>query len=225
MPAIESQFVGSIVGLAVGDAMGYPAEFRRRAQFLRRSARKESPISSHSKILVFRGRYLLDRPSTGNVHRRHPDDNCRWRIAVDAGQSDLDQLMAEMGRRFVSWSRSAKNNRSPVEPAWKAAPILLAESIGVMQALRNRRGVAAPMRVAPIGLYYKDLDQVADVRARRAFLLMDIPRLWKPRPRRRIMVAMALTGAEPEHIYSEIDERCCESSPDFTAVWRKVQSF
>ena len=32
--ASESQFVGSIVGLAVGDALGYPAEFRRRAQLL-----------------------------------------------------------------------------------------------------------------------------------------------------------------------------------------------
>ncbi|MBC8290571.1 MAG: ADP-ribosylglycohydrolase family protein [Planctomycetes bacterium] len=31
----ESQFIGCIVGLAVGDAIGYPAEFRRRAQILK----------------------------------------------------------------------------------------------------------------------------------------------------------------------------------------------
>lgn len=30
----EAQYVGSVVGLAVGDAIGYPAEFRLRAQLL-----------------------------------------------------------------------------------------------------------------------------------------------------------------------------------------------
>ena len=30
----ESQYVGCIVGLAVGDALGFPAEFRRRKQIL-----------------------------------------------------------------------------------------------------------------------------------------------------------------------------------------------
>ncbi len=30
----ESRYVGCIVGLAVGDALGYPAEFRSRAQIL-----------------------------------------------------------------------------------------------------------------------------------------------------------------------------------------------
>jgi ADP-ribosylglycohydrolase len=36
------------------------------------------------------------------------------------------------------------------------------------------------------------------------------------------MVAMALSGASPTRIYDEIERRCGKSSPDFTAVWRKV---
>jgi ADP-ribosylglycohydrolase len=32
---LEDRYQGCIVGLAVGDALGYPAEFRSRAQILR----------------------------------------------------------------------------------------------------------------------------------------------------------------------------------------------
>ena len=82
MSATESQFVGSIVGLAVGDAIGYPAEFRRRDQLLA----EIGPEGITDFIALKDSRFFpsairWNRPSTGNIHRRHADDNCRWRVA------------------------------------------------------------------------------------------------------------------------------------------------
>ena len=109
----ESQYVGCIVGLAVGDALGFPAEFRKRKQIL-------SEIGPQG-ITDFIG--LKDprfsRPqftSSGHPPGTFTDDT-QMTIAVAeallaAGNAELDPLMTAMAERFVLWSRSASNNRA-----------------------------------------------------------------------------------------------------------------
>ena len=110
----ESHFVGSVVGLAVGDAIGYPAEFRSRAQLLA----EIGPDGITDFIALKDPRF--SRPFfTGSDHPPGTfTDDTQMTIAVaesllHAGKADLDHLMAEMGQRFVDWSRSDKNNRAP----------------------------------------------------------------------------------------------------------------
>ncbi len=110
----EPRFVGSIVGLAVGDAVA------------------ESLLSTN----------------------------------VD----DLDQLMEEMSRQFVGWAGSRKNNRAPGGACMQGCGNL---SRGVPwrdAGVPESKGCGSAMRVAPIGLFYDDLDRVTEV-ARASSLL------------------------------------------------------
>ena len=186
MPAIESQFVGSIVGLAVGDAMGYPAEFRRRDQLLR----EIGPEGIIDYIALKDPRFsgpLFTGPD-------HPPgtftDDTQMTIAVGesllhSGQCDLDQLMAEIGRQFVSWSRSAKNNRSPGGTCMEGGSNLARGVYWRNAGVAESKGCGSAMRVAPIGLYYKDLDQVAEfARVEPAYSWTQL-RHWKERLQRR----------------------------------------
>jgi ADP-ribosylglycohydrolase len=107
-------YVGSIVGLAVGDAMGYPAEFRRRAQILREIG--PEGITGFLELKDAR----FSRPFI--VGADHPPgtftDDTQMSLAVAeallaAGKGSLDELMAAMCRTFMAWAHSDDNNRSP----------------------------------------------------------------------------------------------------------------
>src|SRR5512142_2544756 len=94
---------GSIIGLAIGDAIGHPTEF----------------VSSVRAIREKWGELgVTDMMPSG----RHPagtftDDTqmtiCVARALVRAGRAPLDELMKLLGEEFVAWSRSRDNNRAP----------------------------------------------------------------------------------------------------------------
>ena len=110
----ESKFLGCIVGLAVGDALGYPAEFRLRSQIL-----EEIGPQGITDFVA------LKDPRFSRPHFTSPDhppgrytDDTQMTVAVaeallDAGEHTLDALMDDVGRRFVEWAESADNNRMP----------------------------------------------------------------------------------------------------------------
>ena len=223
MSATESQFVGSIVGLAVGDAIGYPAEFRRRDQLLA----EIGPEGITDFIALKDSRF--SRPLFAGTD--HPPgtftDDTQMTIAVGesllhGSEHDLDQLMVEMGRRFVSWSRSDNNNRAPGATCMEGCATLSLEVHWRDAGVAESKGCGSAMRVAPIGLYYKDLDQVSDVARASSLLTHGHAAALEGAAAAAIMVAMALTGAEPERIFHEVDARCCDSSPDFRATWSKI---
>lgn len=154
-------------------------------------------------------------------------DDTQMTIAVaesllHAGRADLDDLMAEMGRRFVSWSRSEKNNRAPGGTCMEGCSNL---SLGVhwrLAGVAESKGCGSAMRVAPIGLYYNELDQVAEIGRASSLLTHGHDAALAAATAGAIMVAIALRGSAPEDIYGEIDARCCNSSSDFSVTWRKV---
>ncbi|MDA1231444.1 MAG: ADP-ribosylglycohydrolase family protein [Planctomycetota bacterium] len=110
----ESRSVGCIIGLAVGDAIGYPAEFRRRAQIL-----AEIGADGINDFIA------LKDPRFSRPFFSCPDhppgtftDDTQMSIAVaesllSGNVDDLDQLMEEMSRQFVAWAGASKNNRAP----------------------------------------------------------------------------------------------------------------
>lgn len=223
MSVTESQIVGSIVGLAVGDAIGYRAEFRRRVQLLT----EIGPEGITDFIALKDPRF--SRPFI--VGPDHPPgtytDDTQMTIAVAesllrAGRADVDELMEEMGRHFVSWSRSENNNRAPGGTCMEGCNNLSRGIHWRVSGVAESKGCGSAMRVAPIGLYYTDLDQVADVARASSLLTHGHVAALEAAAAAAIMVAMALTGSDPRAIYDEIDARCCKSTSDFTEIWRKV---
>ena len=110
----ESKYVGSIVGLAVGDALGYPAEFRRREQILREIGPGGISDFVALKDPRFSRPFFFGADQPPGTYT----DDTQMTIAVaeallTAGDDDLDPLMHEMEPRFVEWSRSDENDCTP----------------------------------------------------------------------------------------------------------------
>lgn len=144
----SDRFRGSIVGLAVGDALGHATEF----------------VSSLAAIrLRWGSEGVTDFVPSG----KHPagtfTDDTQMTVAVAralcrAGRRDLDALMELMGEEFVAWSRSPHNNRAPGGTCLAGCRNLARGLHWRDAGVKGSKGCGAAMRAAPVGLYFADDD-------------------------------------------------------------------
>ena len=111
----RDKFVGSILGLAVGDAVGYPCEFRSREKILQTfpPAGVTGPVALQDPIWPTPPYIVGSEHPVGTY-----TDDTQMSIAVaqgllDSEGGDLDATMKAIAGHFVRWSRSADNDRSP----------------------------------------------------------------------------------------------------------------
>jgi ADP-ribosylglycohydrolase len=220
----ESQFIGCVVGLAVGDAIGYPAEFRRRQQILD----EIGPDGITEYIRLKDSRFSRPFFMGGSDHPPGTfTDDTQMTIAVSEalvshGHRKLDPLMEEMGHLFVDWSRSEKNDRSPGGTCMEGCANLAKGAPWRTAGVPDSKGCGSAMRVAPIGLFYEDLDKVEDVARASSVLTHGHSAARAGAAAAALMVALALRGLDPHEIYELVDRRCSHSSPDFATTWRKI---
>ncbi len=140
------RFRGSIIGLAIGDALGHPTEF----------------VGSVEGI---RARWGPEGVTGFAASGRHPPgtftDDTQMSIAVcrallRAGHAGLDALMDAMGEEFTTWSRSRENNRSPGGACMSGCGSLRRGTPWRVSGVRDSKGCGAAMRAAPIGLFFHD---------------------------------------------------------------------
>lgn len=222
-PVNESQFIGCIVGLAVGDALGYPAEFRSRAQLL-----SEIGPEGITEFVALDDR-RFSRPEF--VGTEHPPgtftDDTQMTVALAeallaAEPCDLDTLMPAVAERFVEWSQSEKNDRAPGNACMRGCHRLSSGVDWRSAGDPNSKGCGSAMRVAPIGLFYDDLDQVVEVAHASSLLTHGHPAALASAAAAALLGAMALQGISPEEMFAEVDRRCSPQSDDFREVWQRV---
>lgn len=151
---LVDRFRGSILGLAIGDALGHPTEF----------------IASVDRI---RAKYGPQGISAFAPSGYHPagtfTDDTQMSIAVAralarAGHQSLDDLMRVMGEEFVAWAQHPSNNRAPGGTCLAGCRNLAHGSPWRQAGVKESKGCGAAMRAAPVGLYFFDDDE-AMVRA------------------------------------------------------------
>jgi ADP-ribosylglycohydrolase len=138
-PSLEDRFQGCLLGLAVGDALGYPTEFLT----LKEIQQRYGPDG------------IQDLPGNPALHS---DDTqmsmCVATTLVKSGHEDIRTLMEFLSEEFLNWFRSPENDRVPGNTSIKGCQNLesgvLWNGSGVVQS----KGCGANMRVAPIGLFY-----------------------------------------------------------------------
>lgn len=158
MPTAE-QYIGCLVGLAVGDALGYPVE----GMSLRQIHEKYGPLG----LGDFASRH-------GHPPGSYSDDTqlalAVARALLEAGDQSVDELMQAMARQFIAWYTSPEVARGPGLSTLAACANLAREVAWKESGIRDAKGCGAAMRVAPIGLYfYRDREkfrQVAEQSAR-----------------------------------------------------------
>ncbi|MGW5640093.1 ADP-ribosylglycohydrolase family protein [Streptomyces sp. NPDC003832] len=129
-----------MIGLALGDALGFPTEFNDVPSILTKCGpwrEMELPqrafVSDDTQMTLALGRGL--------------------RTAMDRGTLAPKRLERPVREEFVEWYRSPENNRAPGRTCLTACDLLKADGRLWQDASQiDSKGCGANMRVAPIGL-------------------------------------------------------------------------
>jgi ADP-ribosylglycohydrolase len=144
------QVLGMIFGIALGDALGWPAE----------------PLTLEQIRSNFGPQGIQELPEPALF-----TDDTQMTLAVaealiDAGDQDLEGLMAAVSRRFVEWLHNPESYRAPGASCLYGATQLNRGVPWREAGNPGSKGCGAAMRVAPIGyLYQHDLPRLREVAA------------------------------------------------------------
>jgi ADP-ribosylglycohydrolase len=133
---------GSLLGLAIGDAMGFPTEFNSVAEIT-------------AKFGPWRG---LDLPVSSGTSYVTDDTQMTLALgeglveAMAAGPLTADRMEAPVRAAFVDWWQSPENNRAPGMTCLTACGLLSRGGRWQAASQVGSKGCGANMRVAPIGL-------------------------------------------------------------------------
>jgi len=208
----EEQFTGAMVGLAVGDALGYPTEFISRAQILERfgAAGVTDFVPGHGHPA---GTYTDDTQMSLAVARG----------LLEAGEDTLDRMLGCICEQFVAWSNSPDNNRAPGGACMSGCGNLERGVPWRQAGVANSKGCGTAMRVAPVGLrFHQDLDRLVDVARATALPTHGHPAALEGAAAAALMVALALRGESPAQMHAEIMRRCGGRSEDFDACLSRL---
>ena len=226
MRSFASACEGSIVGLAVGDALGFPAEFRRREQILAALG----PDGVADFVALHDPRWP---PRPLIVGKAHPagtySDDTQMTIALAEGlletrdDDPIDVRMSAIARRFVAWSGADDNDRAPGNACMTGCHALARGAPWHEAGVADSKGCGAAMRVAPIGLLYaRDLGRAADLARAQSRLTHRHDAALEGAAAAAILVALAATGTAPDAMYEAVRQACSGRSADFAACWTRL---
>ncbi|MFF9406570.1 ADP-ribosylglycohydrolase family protein [Streptomyces anandii] len=131
---------GALIGLALGDALGFPTEFNDVPSILAKCGPwremelpKRAFVSDDTQMTLALGRAL--------------------RAALGRGTLVPKRLERPLREEFVDWYQSPENNRAPGNTCLTACCLLKADGRVWQEASQiGSKGCGANMRVAPVGL-------------------------------------------------------------------------
>ncbi|WP_406141001.1 ADP-ribosylglycohydrolase family protein [Streptomyces sp. NBC_01089] len=130
---------GALVGLAIGDALGYPTEFHDVPSILARYGpwrEMELPrpalVTDDTQMTLALGRAL--------------------RTVMDRGVLEPSAMEPAVRREFIDWYHSPENNRAPGNTCLTACRLLDSDRRWQQASRLHSKGCGANMRVAPLGL-------------------------------------------------------------------------
>ncbi|MEV5958560.1 ADP-ribosylglycohydrolase family protein [Streptomyces sp. NPDC051987] len=131
---------GSLIGLALGDALGFPTEFNDVPSILA----KFGPW----REMELPRRALVSDDTQMTLAVAHA-----MRTAMDRGVLAPKRLERPLREEFVNWYQSPENNRAPGRTCLRACNLLKEEGRLWQDASQiDSKGCGANMRVAPVGL-------------------------------------------------------------------------
>jgi ADP-ribosylglycohydrolase len=222
----ENAFVGAVLGLAVGDALGFPAEFRRRDQIM-----TAFPPSGINDFVALHDPRWPRLPMIFGP--RHPagtySDDTQMTLAVAEGllaggkNASVDDIMHHIAHAFVRWSSADDNDRAPGNACMTGCAELANGTDWRVAGVEDSKGCGSAMRVAPIGLVYaSDTERLLEVARAQSLLTHRHDAGIEGAAAAALLVSLALAKRSPSEMYEAVMQECAPRSPDLHACFAKL---
>lgn len=177
-----------IYGLAMGDALGWPIEF----------------LSMQKINIIYGPNGIQDLPDPAQVSDETQTTAAIAEALVEAGDADIDILMAAVTRHLIAWSNSPGNDRAPGHTVTEAIRTLEAGVSWREAGVANAKGNGSAVRMAPVGyLYQHDRDRLHEVAHASGIATHAHPAADASALAAAYLIKLALDGVEPESYVQE----------------------
>ena len=198
-----------MVGLALGDALGWPTEFK----------------SMRDIRLQFGDRGIQEPPDPAIFTDDTQMTIAVARAVIGHSRSDVSVLMERMAQEFVDWGFSADNNRAPGLSCMGGVRQLAQGVSWDRSGGLDARGCGSAMRVAPIGFVYQEDPQ----RLRAVAIASSLPTHRHPAAiasavGAAYLVKLALDGVVPSEMPDRIASFVGGMSPEFDETLATMRS-
>jgi ADP-ribosylglycohydrolase len=206
------RYEGAIVGLAIGDALGFPVEFigadEIRRRFGPQGVTDFAPPRSHPP-----GTYTDDTQMSLAVAE----------ALIRVGQEPPDTVAAAIAEELVRWAASPDNDRAPGSTTMSACRRLAAGRSWRESGVSESKGCGSTIRTAPIGLYYHaDPERLVEVAANSSRITHGHPCAVAGAVANALAVALALQQVAPEAFVPTIVEMTGDLSSELAAKIAQV---
>ncbi|MFG2956811.1 ADP-ribosylglycohydrolase family protein [Streptomyces sp. NPDC048291] len=199
---------GSLIGLALGDALGFPTEFNDVPSIIAKSGPwremglpTPAVVSDDTQMTLAVGRAV--------------------RTAMDRGVLAPEHLERPLRDEFVAWYESPDNNRAPGNTCLRACALLKDEARAWQDASQiDSKGCGANMRVAPLGLAPGLSDeQRAGAAQLQAALTHGHPTALAASDLTARAVHLLAQGAEPDGLVEQLRSYAGENRGRYHQTW------
>lgn len=210
--SLRTRFHGTFLGLAIGDALGWPVEFLSLQQI-------RQLYGPHGITDLVGDQTFLIGTFT---------DDTQMTIALAEGllaapPDDGDAQMAAVAKRFVAWSTSPENNRAPGNTCMAACRNLSDGADWRSSGVPRSKGCGTAMRSAPVGLlYHRDFETMTARAVDSSNMTHGHPCALAGGLATAAAVSLALDGTPPIDLVTRVAELCEPLSGEAAGAIRKV---
>ncbi|MDP6178882.1 MAG: ADP-ribosylglycohydrolase family protein [Desulfatiglandales bacterium] len=202
-----NKVTGVIYGLAIGDALGRPAEFMSLSQI--KSEYGQEGIADLPEPALY-------------------TDDTQMSVAIaealiKAGEKGIEEIMAAVKDEFIKWCHSPENTRAPGRTCITGVAKMEQGIHWNESGVASSKGCGTAMRAAPIGyLYQNDPDKLREVAHATGICTHGHPTADAACIGAAYLVKLALDGITPEKMISELLDFTTGISEEFDEAILKV---
>jgi ADP-ribosylglycohydrolase len=208
----QARFLGTVLGAAIGDAMGHPTEFIGSFESIR---------SKYGPAGVTGFELWWDRD--GKRFAPYTDDTQMAEVVLRTlldEHDDLDDAMKKMAQGFIEWSRNPQGGHRAPGNACMAGCRALASGVPWHEAGGPKAGgCGSVMRAYPFGLVFADdLEKAEEWSVAHSKLTHRDPIALAASAAMAVGIARIVQGQDVNRVVSEMAAAACRYSPPTAAM-------